>query len=216
MSELTIWLAGKPITGVRDKLHRYCGLAWSGGRPEAWAFRFYDLYPDSEPNRLWATNLLVCSVLHPSITRANLMAYAEKIEEMERILSEELPFNTELADCGGTELEGLFNLLDLADKGMDLELLTKVLHTKRPRLIPLYTKHLHNRYRNVVATNGEAAWPELVFEFKKDLEMEQNRQALLKMQEEIAEDFHGDPISELRIADIALFMETRETSHCPV
>jgi Family of unknown function (DUF6308) len=210
MGELTIWLAGAPIVGARDKVHRYCGLPWSGGPPEAWAFRFYDFQPRSDPNEIWSSNLMVCSVLHHSITRENLRGFARKVRQLEALLEDKILDEVDLADCRSNDLEGVFEIADLADEALDLELLTKMLHKKRPRMIPLFTKHLQERYRHLVMPRGEASWPELVVEFKKDLEIEENRLALSQMREELGAQFCGDPISELRIADIALFMESKE------
>ena len=40
--ELRLVVAGHELTGPWDKIRRYCGLVWSGGPPETWAYRYYE------------------------------------------------------------------------------------------------------------------------------------------------------------------------------
>ena len=45
MQELEIVAAGREIPDALDNIRHYCGLAWSGGPPETWAWDYYDAVP---------------------------------------------------------------------------------------------------------------------------------------------------------------------------
>ena len=84
--------------------------------------------------------------------------------------------------------------------GIDLSLLTKVLHRKRPALIPMLDRSLVDWYRHHLNARGAAAWPELVRALAADLRLNEDALRSLRL---IA------PLTDLRIADISIWMENR-------
>lgn len=42
MEDLPFVAAGREVPRALDRVRRYCGLPWSGGPPETWAWQFYD------------------------------------------------------------------------------------------------------------------------------------------------------------------------------
>ncbi len=86
-------------------------------------------------------------------------------------------------------------------------LLTKVLHHKRPNLVPMVDRHVIDRYRPITGERRpELAWPGLVEAVRGDLES--NAAALEEITREIELTLDVTP-SPLRICDIAVWMEAR-------
>lgn len=56
MNDLPIVAAGREIPDGLDRIRRYCGLSWSGGEPETWAWRYYDVIP--APMTMWSPRLM--------------------------------------------------------------------------------------------------------------------------------------------------------------
>ena len=52
MSNPALVLAGRAIPDAGDRIRRYCGLPWSGGPPETWAYRYYDAVPTDDSDRI--------------------------------------------------------------------------------------------------------------------------------------------------------------------
>ncbi len=42
IDDLPIVAAGREIPDALDRIRRYCGLRWSGGPPETWAWPYFD------------------------------------------------------------------------------------------------------------------------------------------------------------------------------
>lgn len=190
MSELT--LARRPIPDADDLLRRYCGLPWSGSEPEVWAYSYYDTLHDQDPHDVGPIDVLAAAALHPNFTRADLEWFARHRKTLQDLLAQ-LP-NIDLADADTAVLN---TLPTLAGSGVELSLLSKVLHRKRPKLIPLLDRTLTGWYRRQLSTQGAAAWAELVHALAEDLRGNADELAPLRS---IA------PLTDLRIADIVIWM----------
>lgn len=195
MSELT--LGARRITNAADLLRRYCGLPWSGGQPEVWAYSYYDALHDSDPDDVGPIDVLAAAALHPKITRADLEWFARHRKTLQGLL-EQLPREVDLADADPTPVN---TIATLADRGVELSLLSKVLHRKRPKLIPLLDRTLTGWYRRQLRTQSAAAWPELVRALAEDLRANADEIAALRP---IA------PLTDLRIADIVIWMKSQD------
>ncbi|HZJ07582.1 MAG TPA: DUF6308 family protein [Nocardioidaceae bacterium] len=186
-------MADRPLVNARDDLRRYVGLPWSGGKPEVWAYRYFDILPDPDPSDVLPQDVLAAAALHPKLTQRDLVWFVDQRDRLRDFLAS-TP-NDDLADSNPERLDVL---LDFAGTGVELSLLTKVLHRKRPRLIPLLDRRLVDWYRFKLAARGAAAWPELTRALATDLAA--NRTALNELGELV-------PLTHVRVADIAIWME---------
>ncbi|MDZ7674553.1 MAG: DUF6308 family protein [Acidimicrobiales bacterium] len=203
--ENDIVLGGRPLRVVGDHVRRYCGLTWSGGDPEVWAYPFYDTLRDDDPDRVSETDLISVAAVHPSITRADLVWFVEVREQLDQILTTIDP-TVGLGDADAHLIEAVARLA-CCSSGR-LALATRVLHRKRPRAVPLFGKHLVERYHHRLERRGEACWPALLENLAGDVGSEQNRNSLAELRDELSSEL--DPVpSDLRLIDIAIWMEAR-------
>lgn len=83
-------------------------------------------------------------------------------------------------------------------------MLTKVLHRKRPSLIPLVDRALLDWYRPVTGERtATAAWPALLHALRGDLTA---NEVVLGRMSEALEDEIATVVSKLRLVDIAIWM----------
>jgi hypothetical protein len=194
-------LAERAIPDAVDHVRRYCGLAWSGGPPETWAYRYFDVI-DNDPAALEPTDVVCASSLHPGINRADLSFFHDQKVAIDAWLQ---AVGVD-ADIRIAEAEdALLGLLDF--DAPSFTLLTKVLHRKRPNLVPLVDRHVLDRYRPITGERRpELAWPGLVKAIRSDVEL--NADALTGISSEIDDALEALP-GALRICDIAIWMEAR-------
>jgi len=198
--EVSLVLAGRPVRDAEDSLRRYCGLRWSGGDPQVWAYAYYDAVA-TEPHRLEPADVTAASALHPGLTQSDLAWFVEHRAEVEEWL-QACPGDVALAEATDAQLEHLEKLATF--DGVSLALLTKVLHRKRHHLIPLVDRRIIDWYRPITGErNAESAWPRLLLALRADLQA--NRPVLDAMSTVITAEIPR-PISAVRIADIALWM----------
>jgi len=205
LQTLTLQLAGQEIRGGWDRLCRYCGLEWSGGPAETWAYRYYDTV-ETDPNTLTPVDVLATAALHPGISRDDLSYFWEHQAELTDWIGR---FPTDLA-LRDADDETLTRLTELASskRSPSLSLLTKVLHRKRPELIPLVDRELLELYRPITGERGAtAAWPALLPTLREDL-AGPNSIILAIMNVEL-ENQLGRGLSHLRLADIVIWMRSR-------
>lgn len=202
--------AGRPVLNARDQIRRYCGLPWSGGEPETWAYEFFDAIPTGPGDQITPADLLPSAALHPGFGRDEAVFFntggAEACEEW---LSG-LPLNVDLADADEQTLERLSELPRISEK-IGLSIVSKVVHRKRPSLIPLFDRAIVDWYRMVTRVRGEAAWPALIRALKADLAMDENRGFFSDTRDELALELSGPIPSDLRLLDIAVWMDGRSS-----
>jgi hypothetical protein len=186
-------LAGRSIDRAEDHLRRYCGLAWSGGAPETWAYAYFDALEDTDPNDVFPTDVLAAAALHPKLTRADLVWFVDHRHGLGTFLR--ATPEHDLVDADPAILD---SIPVLAGGGVELSLLTKVLHRKRPGLIPMLDRRLLDWYRLYLTTRGAAAWPQLVRALALDLA--RNHEQLERLRQVV-------PLTHVRITDIAVWME---------
>lgn len=93
---------------------------------------------------------------------------------------------------------------------VSVSLMSKVLHRKRPALIPMLDKATQDHYRAQLPTRGETAYPSLVTALQADLRS--NDKALERLGDQLTAEL-GQTLTPLRIVDIAIWMSqhTRRT-----
>lgn len=194
-------LAGHPHLRALDHVRRFCGLEWSGGAAETWAFRYYDLV-ETDLGRMDPIDVLAAAALHPGLSRDDLAWFEDHREDLGGWLADIAPD----ARIGGSDERIALEQL-LAFDGVTLTLLTKVLHRKRPHLVPLMDRHVVDRYRPITGERKPIeAWPGLLDALVVDLE--RNTDALVAIRAEVWSEL-GVDVSALRICDIAIWMEAR-------
>jgi hypothetical protein len=207
MEDLALMLAGRRVPDVTDRLRRYCGLKWSGGPSEVWAFAYYDALL-TDPDRVEPTDVLAAAAMHPGLSREDLTFFSRRRPELEQWLSE-LPGDEPLQRASEATLTHLDGLLAWTD-AVSLGLLTKVLHRKRPSLIPLVDRAVLDWYRPVTGErSADAAWPKLIRTFWDSGDREPGYNVMMAaiasstVEKELAS---GLELSVLRVADIAIWM----------
>lgn len=201
-------LAGREVPDALDNIRRYCGLPWSGGRPEIWAYRYFDALPfRRSDNAIRAEDVVACSALHPGFTRNNLTFFVDERPRLEDLLSR-LPPGVDLGGAGEGTLAAVTSLAELAGPGCGLALLSRVFHFKRPRLVPIFDRSLVEWYRPILKVRGESSWTPLVSLLQGDLASASNAASFAVMREELGGPSNGLVPSPLRMADIAIWMQS--------
>ena len=207
MTDSTLVCAGKPLATARDQIRRYCGLPWSGGEPETWAYENFDLMPTGPDDLLGPPDYLAAAVIHPGFASAEMTFFRQDGgNEVCRAWLSVLPRDVDLADADEETLDHLTELSSLAD-GRWLSILSKVTHRKRPRLVPLFDRATVDRYRPITRQRGVAAWPSLVRALQADLATDENRQYFAGLRVELTPELMGPVPSDMRLMDIAVWME---------
>ena len=216
MNAVPLTLAGHEIPDSLDLVRRYAGLPWSGGEPETWAWPFYDEVPSELDDVVTVVDVLAASVLHPGLSRAELTFFVDRAGALAEWLRAVDPEEM-LWFASDDVLMHLDRLGELAAEGVPLSLITKVLHRKRPDLVPLLDRHVIDRYRPVTGEHrGELAWPHVVRAIRADLEAPEDRLVLsvaaAEVRNEVTErrQLASKPwCSLLRYLDIAAWMDAR-------
>jgi len=201
--------AGRPVPNARDQIRRYCGLPWSGGEAETWAYEYFDAVPTGPGDFAGPPDLLAAAALHPGFGRPEMTFFnGGGAEACERWLAE-LPGDVDLADADDQTVDHLVRLPEIFEGGW-LSIVSKVTHHKRPRLVPLFDRAIVDWYRPVTRVRGEASWPQLVVGIKADLGLGTNRRFLADLKVELDENLEGPTPSGLRLLDIGVWMSGRE------
>lgn len=198
-----LMLAGHHLAEALDHVRRFCGLSWSGGPPEVWAFRYYDLIR-TDPDRMDPVDVLAASAIHPGLSRDDLAWFDTNRPALDDWLAG-VGVDVQLADANEAARESLVALAGFG--GVTLTLLSKVLHRKRPHLVPLVDRHVVDRYRPVTGERRPLeAWPGLIEALAVDLE--RNAESLAAIRSVLRDELEVD-VSALRVCDIAIWMEAR-------
>lgn len=208
MSDQILVLAGRQVPDVADRLRRYCGLPWSGGRPETWAFRYYDAIPSADPGRVDPIDVVVTGALHPNLSRADLAYFAEEGDALGAWLGT-IPADVDLGAASDDLLERIAGLAAW-DVPAGLSMRTKVLHRKRPRLIPLFDRAIVDWYRPLTGERAAStAWRPLLRALRADLSRADNQRVLDAIAGELRPELGDTVPTRLRMADVAIWMGSR-------
>lgn len=200
-------LAGREVRDPADCVRRYCGLSWSQGDDETWAYRYFDALADPQPDTVTAVDVLAAGALSVGLSKAELTWFWAASGALEALLAE-LPrdVHLEAADSRTVERVQSLTVMSAASDAVSVSLLSKVLHRKRPALIPMLDKATQDHYRAQLPARGEAAYPSLVTALKADLQS--NHSPLEHLSQELSAEL-GRALTPLRILDIAIWMSQR-------
>lgn len=212
MTELRLTLAGRTVEGARDQIRRYCGLTWSGGPAETWAYAYFDRLPTG--TKVTPQDVLAAATLHPGLRRSDLTFFHDNAAAINTWLST-IPLDTPLALADSETFEQLCNLVMLRPGNWDyLSLLSKVVHRKRPELIPIVNGCVWDWYRpGMPKRPTETEWPLLITALQADLRNEKNQQTFDSLRDELGAELGWSPPSDLRMLDITLWMNERAESY---
>lgn len=200
-------LAGHRMKQAGDAIRRFCGLPWSGGPAETWAYPYYDATTSAD-GLLRLSDVTAAAALHPGLSRADLEFFHERVDELREWL-DALPIGVALIDADPATFQRLVGMTDLAD-GVSMALLTKVLHRCRPDLIPLVDRHMLDRYRPVTGERAAiTAWPAFLDALIVDLDRPENRSALGTIRTDLNAALPTRSPSDVRLIDITIWMAAR-------
>lgn len=213
MSQLTLYAAGRPIPDAIDLIRRYCGLDWSGGSPEIWAWHYYDRVPSASPYEVTPVDVLCAGSLHSGLSRGELQWFYARADDLTSWL-QVVPVDQPLFALDDDQLELVASLIERFD-GVSPTLLSKVLHRKRPNVVPLLDRHVIDWYRPLTGERRAiAAWrPFVEALYAEDQEPEArlvSAIALAEVQRELrAAAPDNPPLTWLRAKDIGIWMAHR-------
>ena len=209
MSASVLELGGRELPDALDDVRRYCGLPWSGGQGEVSAFAYYDALSERrEDDVVRPVDVLSTAALHPGLRWRDLQYFSYEAPRLQSWL-ERIPAGVDLADADGDLVDEVARLPERFDGHPGLSILSKVLHAKRPRMIPILDRTLTDWYRPISSRRGESAWRDCVRLLHGDLAAPSNRTVLRAIRSELGEDLGAVVPSELRIADMAIWMQVR-------
>jgi hypothetical protein len=203
-ADFAVTLAGRRYDHAGDLLRRYCGLPWSSGAAETWAFRYYDLIPSGDPDTVDPLDVVATAALHPQISRADLAWFHDHRTELSYWLRDH-PHNERLKTADDSAISDLAGLPGRFD-AVPLVLLTKVLHRKRPQLIPLLDRHVIDAYRPITGQRAaNPAWRPLLAAMRDDLADAENALLFVVHGQTLSAEA-GHDVSDLRMLDITVWM----------
>lgn len=215
MEELPLVVAGHMLPDPLDRIRRYCGLPWSGGPPETWAWNYYDAVPTDPDDNVTAIDVLCAAALHPGLSRTDLAFFRDQKMDLSGWLAD-VPQDTRLWEASEPVIEHLISL-PVRFPNVSAALLSKVLHRKRPHLIPLLDRHVVDWYRPLTGKRVMAdAWGPIIKAMRDDECDDKQRLlysiAFVRIEGEIsllADTDHRQRLSWIRAVDIAIWMASR-------
>ncbi|MHB8328031.1 MAG: hypothetical protein ACYDD6_00115, partial [Acidimicrobiales bacterium] len=88
MEDLPIVAAGRTVPDALDRIRRYCGLAWSEGPPETWAWHYYDAVPAEHDYNVTPVDVLCAAALHPGLSRSDLSFFRDRHTDLSAWLAD--------------------------------------------------------------------------------------------------------------------------------
>jgi len=210
VSGVSLILGERPLPHALRDISRYCGFSVGERPPEVWAYAYFDILPASDPDAVTAVDVLSTAALHPGLSKANLEFFVEQRDPLTTWLRGVEDKDLSDADCDAMcRLDEVQSLI--APGKTELALLSKVLHRKRPRLVPMFDRRIVDWYRPVLGVAGGKAWPLLTRRLRTDLASQRNIGGFTDIRASLAGELPIVP-SNLRLADIAIWMAS---SHSP-
>lgn len=211
MNDPRVIAAGRPVPDAIDRIRRYCGLPWSGGQPETWAWQYYDVVP-SVDDSIGPVDVLCAAALHPGLSRDDLAWFRNHADDVTTWL-DAIPMGRPLGELDASHVNHIASL-PAALAGPSLALVIKVVHRKRPDAIPLLDRHVSDWYRPVTGRRAATeAWGPLVETMADDDRRADDElgATLRSIDNELAplSDGRSPRLTLVRARDIAIWMGSR-------
>jgi hypothetical protein len=198
-----LMLGGRHVDGqeVWNRLFRYCGLSWDDNPPETWAFRYFDAI-ETDPTLVTPQDVVCAGALHSGLSRADLAWFWDHRTDLDDWLGS-FPVDEQLRTADEATVTQLAELPSQFP-GASLSLLTKVLHRKRPWLIPMIDREIIDWYRPLTGQRRAVeAWAPLLRILAEDLEVNRNQLAEPRF---VLNMLHNLVVTDLRTVDIVIWM----------
>ena len=185
-----------------DLVRRFCGMPWSNGAGEHHELMYYDGI-ESDPNSLTPVDVLVAAPLNPNLGPSDRAFFIEYHNELTAWLAA-IPIEADLVSSSSEIISHLQGLATVWPNGPSLSVLSKVLHRKRPYLIPLVDRRSIDTYRPITGERvAVRAWPGMLSAMAHDLQL--NWSELSQIGQEVYKAI-GVQVSPLRLIDITIWM----------
>jgi hypothetical protein len=216
-SEFELVSAGTKIPDAYEHIRRYCGVRDRSGTRQVWGYEYFDARPTLAENEVTPEDVAATAALNMRFTRNSLEGFLDARDVIRHGLGS-IPPDVSLEDASD-ELVGAIEdlMLGLCEgegpfafkiPGAGRAQVSKVLHRKRPRLIPLYDRVISERYAFGLGEKRFGRGSDLLLSLREDLRLEQNAQALRSIQGSLVVELDGRIVpSRLRLFDIAIWME---------
>jgi hypothetical protein len=186
---------------VWARVLRYCGLPWDDHPAETWAFRYFDAI-ETDPTSVSPQDVVSAGALHSGLSRDDLAWFWDHRAELDDWLGS-FPVDEQLRTADEATIAQLAEL-PMLFPGPSLSLLTKVLHRKRPWLIPMVDREIIDWYRPLTGQRRAVeAWAPLLPLLAEDLEV--NRDQLVEPRVVLLI-LHNLLVTDLRMVDIVIWM----------
>jgi hypothetical protein len=214
--DLVLISAGSPIPDALTLIRRYCGLA-TGASRELWGYEYFDARPSQAQDEVTPEDLSTTAALNMRFSRECLEGFMSARDIIRAGLAG-LPADLSLESAGQAHLERIEDLMKGLCQGegpfgfripdATRAHVSKVLHRKRPRLIPLYDRLVSERYARGLNSKEAGRGVELLRAIRDDMADAGNRDVLARVQESLATELDGRVVpSRLRLFDIAIWMD---------
>ena len=202
-----LMLGGRHVDGQEawNRIFRYCGLSWDDHPAETWAFRYFDAI-ETDPSSVSSQDVVCAGALHSGLSRDDLAWFWDHRAELNDWLGS-FAFDEQLRTADEATIAQLSELPTLFP-GPSLSLLTKVLHRKRPWLIPMVDREIIDWYRPLTGQRRAVeAWAPLLHLLVEDLEVNRNQLAELRF---VLNMLHNLVVTDLRTVDIVIWMSGQQ------
>lgn len=203
-------VGGRTVPHAGALVRRYCGLPDSDGRVERWGYAVFDAVPSSASDAVDAIDLGAIAALGVRLSQSMLDAVLGSASALGSAIAS-IPPDLSLEDAGDADLEAVrraFADLSHADgplRDVPIAVTAKLLHRKRPRLVPPYDRSIADWYGDALGDRRSGKWPEILEVLRGDLTS--NRELLATWQTDLAVGLDGAVVpSRLRLLDIAVWM----------
>lgn len=212
-NDLELMVGGKPVARAAEFVRRHCGLPDSRGRVEHWGYAVFDAVPSTDGDTITAGDLGAVAALGVRLSQATLDTVLRSAPEVAAMIAR-LPRDLSLEHASDADLrlvDTTVSSLTADDgplQGVPITTVAKLVHRKRPRLVPPYDRSIGDWYGSALGDSRRGKWPGVMELLRDDLNL--GRAVLSTWQTDLALEMDGAVVpSRLRLLDIAVWMANR-------
>lgn len=197
------------ILNCEEKVVTFCLGAPDRGIEREYCYELYDCIPMPQDNELSVHDIWLANNIEAGIEWRHFIAIWGARPRINRALSQ-VPINVALTDDwveendGWAKLHHLFEVMDV--EGTSYARISKILHKKRPRLIPLIDGKavLRHRFGESERSDVAAHMVEIAQKIRRDLLA--NLESMQRIQENLWQQ-HGIQLTLVRVMDILYWQD---------